>query len=132
LLSDRTALETTIWHYINENIKRTYENELVWIQDLQRAIASIPNENDVTENVNMKVIGQEEKSDGVMKYTVNSSNEISYVYFNDIETKLETERNILDIITALAESGEHDILRLFGSIEEAEKWFLNLKQKGEL
>lgn len=190
-LPDRTALETTILGFINDNIRRTYENELTWIQDLRSAIANIPNENDVTGNANIKVTGQEEKSLGVMKYTVNSNNEISYIYFNDTETKLETERNILDIIAALAESntqfvlldsetlsknffelkkgllsnllqkftmyhikaaivikdmnslssefrtsiaesGKHDVLRIFTSIKAAEKWFLNLKQMGEI
>jgi len=109
-LSDRTTLETTIWSFINDNIRRTYENELEWIHDLRRAIANIPNENDATENANMKVTGQEEKSDGIMKYTVNSNNEISYVHFNDSQNKLETERNILDIITALAENNTQFVL----------------------
>ncbi|MCX7747741.1 MAG: PadR family transcriptional regulator [Clostridia bacterium] len=189
-LPDRTALETTIWKFINDNIRRTYENEIGWIQDLRSIIAKIPNENDITENENMKVTGQEVKSDGIMKYTLNSNNEISYVHFNDLENKFETERNILDIITALAEnntqfvlfgsetlskdflelkkglvgtmlqkftmyniksaivikdmnslkskfrdsiaeSGKHDVLRLFTNIADAEKWFLSLKQKGE-
>lgn len=189
-LPDRTALETVIWSFINDNTGRTYENELIWIQDLRKAIVSIPNENDITENANIKVTDQEEKSDGIMKYTVNSNNEIRYVYFNDLETKLETERNILDIITALAEnntqfvlldsetlskdflepkkgllgtllqkfmmyniksaivisdmnslksefidsiakSRNQDVLRLFTNTQDAENWFLNLKQKGE-
>jgi len=86
-LSDRTTLETTIWSFINDNIRRTYENELEWIHDLRRAIANIPNENDATENANMKVTGQEEKSDGIMKYTINSNNEISYVHFNSLKQK---------------------------------------------
>lgn len=188
-LPDRTILETTIWNFINDNILRTYENELGWIQELRSAIVSIPNENDVTENTNTKVIGQEVKSDRIMKYNLNSNNAISYVHFNDSEIKLDTEGNILDIITAsaenntqfvlfdcetlsknflelknglvgtmlqkftmyhikaaiiikdmnslksefrdsIAESGKHDVLRLFTNIADAEKWFLSLKQKG--
>lgn len=125
-LPDRTALEATIWSFINNNIRRTYENELEWIQDLRNAIASISNENDVAENVNTKVTGQEEKSDGIMKYTVNRNNKISYVHFNDSETKLETERNILDIITALAENDTQFVL--FDS-ETLSKDFLELKKE---
>lgn len=109
-LSDRTILETTIWSFINDNIRRTYENELVWIQDLRNAIANIPNENDVTENANIKVIDQQEKSEEIMKYIVNSNKEVNYVYFNNSETKLTTERNILDIITALAENNTQFVL----------------------
>jgi DNA-binding PadR family transcriptional regulator len=109
-LSDSTALQNTIWHFINDNIRRTYENELGWIQDLRRAIVNIPNENDVTEDASMKMTAQEEKSEGLMKYTVASSNEISYVYFNDSETKLETERNILEAITRLAENNTQFVL----------------------
>ncbi|EDK34555.1 DUF4180 domain-containing protein [Clostridium kluyveri] len=60
-----------------------------------------------------------------MKYTVNSNNEISYVHFNDSETKLETERNILDIITALAENNTQFVL--FDS-ETLSKDFLELKK----
>lgn len=185
-LPDRTDLEKTIWSFVNNNILRTYENELEWIQDLRNAIANIPNENDLTEKANRKVANQEEKSDGIMKYTLKSNNEISYVHFNDSENKLETERNILDIITALAEnntqfvlfdsetlskdflevkkgllgtmlqkftmyhiksaivikdmnslksefrasiaeSRKHDVLRLFTNTEDAENWFLSLK-----
>ena len=125
-LPDRTALETTIWSLINDNIRRTYENELGWIQDLRRALVNIPNENDITENANMKMTGQEEKSHGLMKYTVNRNNEISYVYFNDAETKLETERNILDIITALAENNTQFVS--FDS-ETLSKDFLELKKE---
>ncbi|HYE11879.1 MAG TPA: DUF4180 domain-containing protein [Patescibacteria group bacterium] len=124
-LLDRTALETTIWSFINDNIRRTYENELRWIQDLRSAIATIPNENDVFENANMKVTHQEEKSDGIMKYSLKSNNQISYVHFDNSETKLETERNILDIITALAENNTQFVL--FDS-ETLSKDFLELKK----
>jgi DNA-binding PadR family transcriptional regulator len=187
LLSGENSLETTIWNFISENIRRTYENELGWIQDLRRAIENIPNEND--ETINIKGIIQEEKSYEVMKYSFHNNNEISYVHYNDSKTKLISERNILDVITALAEnntqfvlfdietlskdflelkkglvgnmlqkftlyhikstiiikdknslksefrdsiveSGEQGILKLFTSIEDAEKWLLNLKHKG--
>ncbi|MBZ2175649.1 PadR family transcriptional regulator [Schnuerera sp. xch1] len=191
-LSDRaTALETTVWSFINNNILKEYENELKWIQDLRGAIANITNENDVIENANMKVSGREEKNNGIMKYTLNSCNEISYIYFSDSENKLDTEKNILDIIVALtenntqfvlfdsetlskdllelkkglvgtllqkftiyniksaivikdmnniksefkdsiAESSKNDILRVFKNINDAEKWFLSLKQKEEI
>jgi hypothetical protein len=77
---------------------------------LRSAIADISNENDITENANMKGTGQEEKSDGIMKYTLNSNIEISYVYFNDSENKFEAERNVLDIITALAENNMQFVL----------------------
>lgn len=187
-LPDRTVLETTIWSFIYDNIRRTYENELGWIKDLRSAITNIPNENNLTENANRKMPNEEVKS-GIMKFAVKSNHEISYVHFNDSE-KLETEKNILDIITALAEnntqfvlldcetltkdfldpkkgligtmlqkftmyhiksamvvedinrlnsefkhsiaeSREHDVIRLFANIADAEKWFLSLKQKGE-
>ncbi|AOT69268.1 DUF4180 domain-containing protein [Geosporobacter ferrireducens] len=124
-LSDRTVLETKIWSFINDNIRRTHENELGWIQDLRRAIANIPNKNDVTENANMKVNDKKEKSDRIMKYTVNNNHGISYVHFNDSETKLETERNILDIITALAENNTQFVLF---DIEALSKDFLEPKK----
>ncbi len=189
-LPDKTVLETTIWRLSNDNILRTYENELEWIQDLRRAIAGVPNKNDVSENANMKVTCQEEKNDVIMKYILKSNSEICYVHFNDSNNKLETEKNILDIITALAENNAkfvlfnsetlsrdflelkkglvgtllqkftmyhiksaivmkdmnslksefrdsiaesriQDVLGLFTSIADAEKWFLSLKQKGE-
>lgn len=189
-LSDSTTLETTIWNSINDNILRTYENELGWIQELRSAISNIPNENDVNEETNTEVMNQDVKNDVIMKYTLKSNKEISYVHFNDSKTKLETEKNILDIITAvaenntqfvvfdcetlsknflefkkglvetmlqkftmyhinsaivikdednlrsefrhlIAESCKHDALKLFTNIEDAEKWFLSLKQKME-
>lgn len=184
---DRTTLESTIWSFINDNVRRTYENELKWLQDLRSAIINIPNENDKTLIEDIKVTIQEEKNNDTMEYVVKNNNEISYVHFNVSEVKLETERNILDIITALAEnntqfvlldgetlskdfldmkkglaasllqkftmyqiksaivikdmndlskefrdsiaeSGKHDVLRLFANILDAEKWFLNLKK----
>jgi DNA-binding PadR family transcriptional regulator len=187
-LSEGTALEKTIWNFINDNIRRTYENELGWIQDLRRAIVNTPNKNDENEKINIKEISQEEKSDGRMIYNFISNNEISYVHFNDSKTKLGTQRNILDVITALAEnntqfvlfdsetlskdflelkkglvetmlqkftmyhinsaivikdrnnlksefrdsiveSGKHGVLKVFTSIEDAEKWFLSLKER---
>ncbi|WP_069999031.1 DUF4180 domain-containing protein [Cellulosilyticum sp. I15G10I2] len=183
-LAGSTALQATIWHFIDDNIRRTYENELGWIEDLRRAIADIPNENNVTLDVNMKMTIEEEKDEEIMKYTIMSNNEITYVHYNNSATKLSTERNILDIITAvaenntqfvlldsetlskdflefkkglvanmlqkftlyhiksaiiikdinslksefkdaIAESGRHDVLRLFTNIADAEKWFLS-------
>lgn len=190
-LLNRTALETTLWNFINHNIRRTYENELGWIQDLRRAIENIPNENDENEKLNIKVAVEEEKSNGIMKYNFISKDEISYAHFNDSENKLNTERSILEVITALAENntqfvlfdnetlsrdflevqkgllgtmlqkftmyhinaaiiikdnnslksefrdsiiegGKNNVLRLFTNIADAEKWFLNLIQKGML
>lgn len=125
LLPSRTALETTIWNFIKDNIKRTYENELIWIQDLRRAIANIPNENDLTKNANIKVSEGEEKRDGIMKYIVNGNNEISYVHYNDSEVKLEIERNILDIISALAENNTQFVII---DSETLSKNFLELKK----
>jgi PadR family transcriptional regulator, regulatory protein AphA len=124
-LADRTPLEATIWSFINDNIRRTYETELRWIQDLRSVIANIPNENDVTKNANMKVADQEEKSDGIMQYTLESNDEISYVHFNDSQTKLETEKNILDIITALAENSTQFVLL---DSETLSKDFLEFKK----
>lgn len=109
-LLDRTALETTIWNFINENIRRTYENELGWIQDLRSAITNIPNENDVINKSNRNVFPQKEKSNEIMKYTVKSNNKVTYVHFNNSETKLITESNILDIITAVAENNTQFVL----------------------
>jgi PadR family transcriptional regulator, regulatory protein AphA len=122
---DRTELQRTIWSFIKDNIERTYETELVWIQDLRRAVVSIPNENDVTENAKMKATAQKDKSDGKMKYTVKSTKEINYVHFNDSENKLETERNILDIITTLAENNTQFVLL---DSETLSQNFLELKK----
>lgn len=101
---DRNALETTIWSFINDNIRRSYESELIWIRDLRNAIANIPNENDAVENAYLSVSDHEEIHQRIIKYKVNSNNELTYVHFNDSENKLETERNILDVITAIAEN----------------------------
>lgn len=189
-LSGGSALEKTIWNFISDNIQRTYENELGWVEDLRRAVINTPNENDENEKINIKETIQEEKSDETMKYNF-ISNKVSYVHFNDSKTKLGTERNILEVITALAEnntqfvlfdsetlskdflnlktgllgtllqkftmyhiksaivtkdinslksefkdaileSGKNDVLRVFTNAEDGEKWFLNLKQRGEL
>jgi DNA-binding PadR family transcriptional regulator len=124
-ISDRTTLEATIWSFINNNIHRTYENELSWIKDLRSAIANIPNENDLAKNANMKATHQEEKRDGIMKYTLSRNNEINYVHFNAPETKLETERNILDIITALAENNTQFVII---DSETLSKDFIELKK----
>jgi PadR family transcriptional regulator, regulatory protein AphA len=124
-LPGRTPLEAAVWSFINDNIRRTYENELAWLQELRRAISNIPNENDVTEKAKLKVTAQEEKSDGIMKYTVRSNNEICYVHFNNSETKLEAERNILDIITALAENNTQFVLLDY---ETLSKDFLDVKK----
>ncbi len=44
-LSDTAdTLEKIIWSFISDNIQREYENELVWIQDLRRAIDDSTNE----------------------------------------------------------------------------------------
>lgn len=118
-----TALETTIWNLISDNIRRTYENELGWIEDLRRAIENIPNENDETKNI-IGII-QEEKYYEIMKYSFINNNEISYVHFNDSKTKLNSERNILDVITALAENNTQFVLF---DIETLSKDFLELKK----
>jgi DNA-binding PadR family transcriptional regulator len=182
-LPDRSALEITIWSFINDNILRTYKSELIWIQDLRNAIANIPNENDA--NDFLSVSDHEEKNQRKIMYKVNNNSGLTYVHFNDVEIKLETERNILDVITAIVEnnaqyaiidsqalskdffefkkglvgtmlqkftmyhikcaiiindmnsltnefrdsfveSENHEVLRLFTNIADAEKWFLNL------
>ncbi|MDF2484422.1 MAG: PadR family transcriptional regulator [Herbinix sp.] len=117
-IPDRTPLESTIWSFINDNIRRTYENELKWLEDLRSAIIDLPNENDKTEMDYSKVTIPEEKNSSSMKYVVNNRNELSYVYFNDSETKLETERNILDIITALAENNTRFVLLDFETLSK--------------
>lgn len=124
-LPGRTALETTLWNCINDNIMRTYENELGWIQDLRRAIANIPNENDENKKANINVTIEEEKGDGMMKYIFISNNKINYVHFNDSENKLYTERNILEVITAVAENNTQFVL--FDS-ETLSRDFLELKK----
>lgn len=125
LLSGSTELQTTIWHFIHNNIRRSYESELNWIQDLRRAIADIPNENDAVEEPDMKMRAEEEKDEAIMNYTVVRNSEITYVYFNDSETKLNTERNILDIITAVAENNTQFVLI---DSEVLSKDFLELKK----
>lgn len=124
-LPDRTDLEAAIWSFINDNIRRTYENELVWIEELRMAISNIPNKNDITDSASIKVPGREEKSHRIMSYTLNSDKELRYVHFNDSETKLETGRDILDIITALAENDTQFVL--FDS-ETLSKDFFELKK----
>lgn len=124
-LSDSSLLEKTIWSLINDNIRRTYENELKWIQDLRNAIANIPNENDVIKNVNIEEKGGEEKRKSKMNYTVISNGEVTYIHFNDREAKLETERNVLDIITIAAENNTQFVL--FDS-EILSKDFFELKE----
>lgn len=128
ILSEGNALEKAIWTLIDDNIKRTFENELVWLQDLRRAIASIPNENDVKADKaggNMTETGHEETGYKRIKYTVNSYKEIRYVHFNDSETKLENERNVMDIIGALV---ENDLQFALFDSEALSRDFLELKR----
>ncbi|OPX45129.1 transcriptional regulator PadR-like family protein [Ruminiclostridium hungatei] len=123
------ALEAAIWSLINDNIRRTFENELGWLQDLRKAIAHIPNENDVKADKAGENTAAEtshgEKGHKSMKYTVNSYKEIRYVHFNEPETKLETERNILDVIGALV---ENDIQFALFDSEVLSRDFLELKK----
>ncbi len=51
LSEEATALETTVWSFINDNIIKEYESELKWIQDLRGAIANIANKDDVIEEI---------------------------------------------------------------------------------
>jgi PadR family transcriptional regulator, regulatory protein AphA len=186
-LPDRTQLESTIWEFINDNIQRTYENELKWLNDLRNAISHIPNQNDIVKVQDNDAAMQVEANNKVMSYVVKDNIGLRYIFYNDFETKLETEKNILSIITALAEnntqfvlldseilskefqnlnnglvasmlqkftmyqiksaiivkdlnsfssefiesfteSGKNNILRIFASVVEAEKWFLELKK----
>ena len=115
---DRTVLEKTIWTYIKDNIQRTYENEIIWIQDLRRAISNIPNENDVTEREERKLDSKKKKSSSVIKYAVKSINKISYLHLNDSENKLEREKDVLEIITALAENNSQFVLFDFEALSE--------------
>lgn len=103
-LPDRSALETTIWSFINDNILRTYESELMWIQDLRNAIAIMPNENDTNDNDFLSVSDREEINQRKIMYKVNNNSGLTYVHFNDVEIKLETERDILFMITAIVEN----------------------------
>jgi len=105
----RTELESTIWRFIKENIIRTYENELIWIEELRKAISNIPNENDVTETAIIGADISEEKCDGTKGLTVISKNDITYVHFKDTKNKLKTE-NIFDIISALIENNTQFVL----------------------
>lgn len=107
---DRTALETTIWSLINDNIRRTYENELLWIQDIRNAILNLPNENDLIKHTDVKEMELKEKNNEIMKYNLINNNEISYIYFNSLQAQLNSERNILDIITACAENDTQFVL----------------------
>lgn len=107
---NRTVLEETIWNFINDNIIRTYENELIWIEELREAISNIPNENDVIEDVNIEFKVQENINDDIIKYTVISNSEITYVHFNDTKIKFEKERNILDMIKTLVENNTHFVV----------------------
>lgn len=107
---NRTELETTLWSFIKDNIIRTYENELVWIEELRKAISNIPNENDVTENENIKANISEGKSDGILEYMVVNNKDITYVHFKDTKNKLKTERNVYDVITALVENNTQFVL----------------------
>lgn len=125
-LDHKTAMETTIWNLINENILRTYENELGWIQALRSAIANIPNENDMVDSSNIKISKQVKKTSEVLKYILSCSNGINYVYINDSQAKLETEKNILDIITVLAENNTQFVLFDSDSLLEN---FINLKKE---
>lgn len=115
---DRTALETTIWRLIKDNIVRTYENELAWIEELSEAISEIPNENDASEstsesvNVNRENRYTEEtgESTNSKPYRVIHAHSFSYVHFYDRSFKLERERQILDIITVAAENNTRFVL----------------------
>jgi len=128
ITAEGNALETAIWSLINDNIKRTFENELGWLQDLRKTIALIPNENDAKADKageNMTGTGHGEKGHKSMKYTVNSYKGIRYVHFNEPETKLESERNILDVIGALV---ENDIQFALFDSEALSRDFLELKK----
>ena len=124
LSPDRTELTTAIWNLIDDNIKRTYENELVWIQDVRKKLAGIPNENDVFESEKRKVGGLKETSSEVFHYSFINKNKISYIYLDDPQFKLCTERNILDIITACAENNTQFVLF---DLVTLSKDFLDLK-----
>lgn len=87
-----STLEKTIWSYIGDNIRRAYENELKWIQDLRGAIINLPDQNDKTEIENTKVITREFRN-------------------------------------SIAESGRHNVLKLFTNIGDAEEWFIKLRKK---
>lgn len=115
---DRTALENTLWTYINDNIQRTYKNELIWIQDLRRDISNIPNENDLAENEETKANNKEKNNSKVLKYDVKSTGKISYLHLTASENKLEREKDILDIITALAENNSQFVLLDFEALSE--------------
>ncbi|QHQ63247.1 DUF4180 domain-containing protein [Anaerocolumna sedimenticola] len=124
LSPDRTELTTAIWNMINENIKRTYENELVWIQDVRNTLAGIPNDNDVLEPTTIKAGGKKETSSGTFRYSFINKNEISYIHIDDPQFKLCTERNILDIITVCAENNTQFVLFNPGILSQD---FLDLK-----
>jgi DNA-binding PadR family transcriptional regulator len=109
-LPDRTPLESTVWSFIKENVQRTYENELKWLHDLRSAIINIPNQNDKADIENTVMSIQETENNKIMKYVVKSINGLRYIYFNGSENKLETEKNILEMITALIENDTQFLL----------------------
>lgn len=94
-LPDRTDLGTTIWSLINDNIRRTYENELEWIKDLRGAIASIPDENDETGTLLQKFTMYHIKS-AIVARDINS---------------LRSEFR-----ASIPESSKHDVLRVFENV----------------
>lgn len=89
-----------------------------------KKISGIPNENDVFESEKRKVGGLKETSSEVFHYSFINKNEISYIYLNDSQFKLCTERNILDIITACAENNTQFVLF---DLVTLSKDFLDLK-----
>ncbi len=125
LLEDSIGLEATIWSFINDNIRRAYENELKWIQDLRIAIANTPNKNDKAGEQDVKAAAPEDKDERTLNYSANSNTGVTYVHFDDPKTKLEKERDIIDIITAVADNNAQYVLF---DCEALSKDFLELKK----
>jgi DNA-binding PadR family transcriptional regulator len=100
----RSELETTIWNLIDDNIRRSNDNELVWIQELRTAIARIPNENDSVTQLDVKVTNHNDNN-SIPGYIVMNVQGKSIIYYNATSNQpsIRTERNILDVISACAE-----------------------------
>lgn len=121
LPSDRTALESTIWNFIQDNIVRTYEHELVWIEELLEAISDLSNENDAAEtdrvNEGEDDITEENRED-LRPYRVVRTRGISYVHFIHSTNRFETERDISDLITAVVNHDTPFVLMDEGALSE--------------
>ncbi|WP_368487922.1 DUF4180 domain-containing protein [Clostridium sp. BJN0013] len=85
-LPDRTSREVHLWDLIYDNIISSYENELKWIQKVQKEICSNIKE---TNRMNYKVIERNNKK---------------YIECNSSETLLRSEQDALNLTAACVEN----------------------------